>query len=73
MESKTDDLCVTILETSDTEAEGRREVAHSGVLPSSAWGEWPGRCDLYFDGPTTLPALAGAAQLRASAIPAAAC
>ncbi len=70
------------------EAEGRRELAHSGVLPSSAWGKWPGRCVhtacvstlpvcphclcVHTACGSTLPALAGAAQLRASAIPAAA-
>jgi hypothetical protein len=27
-----------------------RELVHHGVLPNLAEGEWPGRCDLYFDG-----------------------
>jgi hypothetical protein len=32
-----------------TDAGGRRELAHHGVLPIVAGGAWPGRCDLYCD------------------------
>jgi hypothetical protein len=32
-----------------TEAGGRRELVHRGVLPIVAGGAWPGRCNLYCD------------------------
>ncbi len=40
-----------------TEAEGYGELAQHGVLPSSAWGEWPGRFDLYCEERSTPPAM----------------
>jgi hypothetical protein len=57
-------LSISVRGRSDTttEAEGRREQVQYGVLPSLAGEEWAGRCDLYYNGRSVLPALLDGAQ-----------
>jgi hypothetical protein len=43
------------------EAEGLRELDQHVIPPSLVKGEWPRRCDLYWDGRSVPPVLEGAA------------
>jgi hypothetical protein len=46
-----------VLTNIDTaEVEGRTEPVQHGALPSLSGGEWPGRCGLYCDGQSVMPA-----------------
>ncbi len=46
-----------ITQINNTESEGRRVLAQHCVLPSLAWGNWSGRCELYSDGRSVPPSL----------------
>jgi hypothetical protein len=48
----------------NTETEGHRELAHHGVLPCLAGGEWPDRNEMYGDGRPVPPALKERTALR---------